>query len=124
MTLSKQLYIIISFIFFMIFTGNFIISVTNFKNYLIVESTTKSQDTATSLGMSLKSLIDDKTDSEIESTIRAIANRGFYKEIRLEDVEFTFSKKDLINKNSKLNNSYEIKSGNYQQHEYLHLSLT
>ncbi|MEA3554635.1 MAG: EAL domain-containing protein [Campylobacterota bacterium] len=110
MTLSKQLYIIISFIFFMIFTGNFIISVTNFKNYLIVESTTKSQDTATSLGMSLKSLIDDKTDSEIKSTIRAIANRGFYKEIRLEDVEFNFSKDDLIIKNSKLDDSYEIKN--------------
>ena len=109
MTLSKQLYIIISFIFFMIFTGNFIISVTNFKNYLVVESTTKSQDTATSLGMSLKSLIDNKTDSEITSIIRAIANRGFYKEIRLEDVEFTFSKDDLINKNEKLDNSYDIK---------------
>lgn len=109
MTLSKQLYIIISFIFFMIFTGNFIISVTNFKNYLIVESTTKSQDTATSLGMSLKLLIDDKTDSEITSTIRAIANRGFYKEIRLEDVEFYFSKEDLINRNSKLDSSYDIK---------------
>ena len=109
MTLSKQLYIIISFIFFMIFTGNFIISVTNFKNYLIVESTTKSQDTATSLGMSLKLLIDNKTDSEITSTIRAIANRGFYKEIRLEDVEFSFSKEDLINRNSKLDSSYDIK---------------
>ncbi|MCK5293680.1 MAG: GGDEF domain-containing protein, partial [Arcobacteraceae bacterium] len=98
MTLSKQLYIIISFIFLMIFTGNFIISVNNFKEYLQVESTTKSQDTATSLGMSLKSLIDDKTDAEITSIIRAIANRGFYKEIRLEDIDFVFTSSDLLNK--------------------------
>jgi len=92
MTLSKQLYIIISFIFFMIFAGNFIISVNNFRGYLESESITKSQDTATSLGMTLKSLIDDKTDPELKSTIRAIANRGFYKEIRLEDIEFNFTK--------------------------------
>ena len=109
MTLSKQLYLIISFIFFMIFSGNFIISVNNFKNYLYMESTTKAQDTATYLGMSLKSIIDDKTDPEIKSIISAIANRGFYKEIRLENVEFNFSANDLITANDKLDSSYKIK---------------
>ena len=96
MSLSKQLYLIISLIFLMIFTGNFIISVNNTKEYLQTESSTKAQDTATSLGMTLKSLLNDKTDPEIESIIKAISNRGFYKEIRLEDVEFTFSNMDLI----------------------------
>ncbi len=110
MTLSKQLYIIISFIFFMIFVGNFIISVNNFKDYLLEESTMKSQDTATSLGMNLKLLIKDKTDPEITSTIRAIANRGFYKEIRLEDIEFNFTEDDLINSNEKIDDSYDIKN--------------
>ncbi len=100
MSLSKQLYIIISIIFFMIFTGNFIISVKNTKEYLETESVTKAQDTATSLGMSLKNLIKDKKDPEIESTINAIANRGFYKEIRLEDVYFSIKDSDII-KNSK-----------------------
>ena len=42
MSLSKQLYIIIAIIFFMIFTGNFLISVKNTKEYLEVESITKS----------------------------------------------------------------------------------
>lgn len=96
MSLSKQLYIIISFIFFMIFAGNFIISVKNTKEYLELESTTKAQDTATSLGMTLKTFMDNKQDPEIVSIINAIANRGFYKEIRLEDVRFTFSDEDLI----------------------------
>ncbi len=100
MSLSKQLYIIISFIFLMIFTGNFIISVNNTKEYLEIESTTKAQDTATSLGMSLKSFMTNKKDPEIKSIISAIANRGFYKEIRLEDVSHTFSAQDLIDKSS------------------------
>jgi len=96
MSLSKQLYIIISFIFFIIFTGNFIITVNNTKEYLEIESTTKAQDTATSLGMGLKSLMSDKTNPEIQSIISAIANRGFYKEIRLEDVSSSFEQNDLI----------------------------
>jgi len=108
MTLSKQLYIIIFTIFFLIFTGNFLISVNNFKNYLEVESATKSQDTATSLGMSLKTLINNKHDSEITSIIRAISNSGFYKEIRLENIEFTFTKEKLL-ENSKFDSSYSIK---------------
>ena len=65
MSLSKQLYIIISIIFFMIFAGNFIISVKNTKEYLEIESITKAQDTATSLGMSLKTLLKDKYDPEM-----------------------------------------------------------
>jgi len=96
MSLSKQLYIIISIIFFTIFTGNFIISVKNTKEYLELESTTKAQDTATSLGMSIRPLIKQKDDPEIESIIKAISNSGFYKEIRLEDANFTISEYDLI----------------------------
>ncbi|MGE0051673.1 MAG: EAL domain-containing protein [Arcobacter sp.] len=105
MSLSKQLYIIISIIFFMIFTGNFIISVKNTKEYLESESLTKAQDTATSLGMSLKNLLKDKTNPEIESVINAIANRGFYKEIRLEDALFTIKESDIIKASKDLDDS-------------------
>ncbi|QKF81255.1 EAL domain-containing protein [Halarcobacter ebronensis] len=96
MSLSKQLYLIIAFIFFIIFSGNFLISVKNMKEYLELEATTKAQDTATSIGMSLRPLIKDKHDSEIESIIKAISNSGFYKEIRLEDADFTISSNDLM----------------------------
>jgi len=98
MSLSKQLYIIMSLIFFMIFTGNFIISVNNTKEYLETESITKAQDTATSLGMSLKPYMKDKKDPQIESIINAIANRGFYKQIRLDDISFKFTQEDLLKK--------------------------
>lgn len=111
MSLSKQLYIIIAFIFFIIFSGNFIISVKNTKEYLEVESVTKAQDTATSLGMSLRPLITDKYDPEIEIIIKAISNRGFYKEIRLEDADFTISKKELIESSTELDDSnWQIKA--------------
>jgi EAL domain-containing protein (putative c-di-GMP-specific phosphodiesterase class I)/GGDEF domain-containing protein len=80
----------------MIFTGNFIISVKNTKEYLQIESITKAQDTATSLGMSIKTLLKDKHNPEVESIINAIANRGFYKEIRLEDSFFNIKDSQLI----------------------------
>jgi EAL domain-containing protein (putative c-di-GMP-specific phosphodiesterase class I) len=105
MSLSKQLYIIIAFIFFVIFIGNFIISIKNTKEYLLTESSTKAQDTATSLGMSLKPLIKDKQDPEIESIIRVISNSGFYKEVRLEDADFTISQNELIGASTDLDDS-------------------
>ena len=105
MSLSKQLYIIISIIFILIFTGNFIISVKNTKEYLEIESITKAQDTATSLGMSLKTLLKDKYDPEIGSIINAIANRGFYKEIRLENSFFNIQDSDLIRASKDLDGS-------------------
>uniref|UniRef100_UPI004048CB03 bifunctional diguanylate cyclase/phosphodiesterase n=1 Tax=Aliarcobacter sp. TaxID=2321116 RepID=UPI004048CB03 len=105
MSLSKQLYIIISIIFLMIFTGNFIISVKNTKEYLEIESITKAQDTATSLGMSIKTLLKDKHNPEVESIINAIANRGFYKEIRLEDAFFIIKEKDILNASKDLDDS-------------------
>jgi EAL domain-containing protein (putative c-di-GMP-specific phosphodiesterase class I)/GGDEF domain-containing protein len=111
MSLSKQLYIIISFIFFMIFTGNFIISVKNTKEYLELESTTKAQDTATSLGMTLKAFMKDKQDPEIRSIIHAIANRGFYKEIRLEDVNIVITQEAIFSKiNQVMEEGWKISS--------------
>jgi len=93
----------------MIFTGNFVISVKNTKDYLETESVTKAQDTATSLGMTLKSFMQDKKDPEIESIIKAIANRGFYKEIRLEDIDFSFTNTQLIESSKDIEgNNWEI----------------
>jgi len=110
MSLSKQLYLIISFIFFMIFSGNFIISVNNFTEYLKIESKSKAQDTATSLGVRLKPLInEDVNDPEIGLIISAIANSGFYKEIRLEITQFEFTNEDLLIIHD-LDNTYQIRN--------------
>ena len=95
MSLAKQLYLIISFIFIAIFVGNFIITVHNTKEYLEEEISTKAQDAATSLGMSLKGLIKDVNDPEIVLTINAISDSGFYKEIRLEYPYYTITSEQL-----------------------------
>ena len=107
MSLSKQLYLIISIIFSIIFTCNFIINFKNTKKYLENELVTKAQDTAISLEMSLKNLLKNKSNPEIESIINTFANRGFYKEIRLEDNYFSLKDSDLI-KNS------DLKQGKWQ----------
>ncbi len=121
MSLSKQLYLIIAIIFFIIFSGNFIISVKNTKEYLEIESSTKAQDTATSLGLSLKPLIKDKQDPEIESIIRAISNSGFYKDVRLEDADFTITQKELIGASTELDDSNWIISGISVEPKYGHI---
>jgi EAL domain-containing protein (putative c-di-GMP-specific phosphodiesterase class I)/uncharacterized membrane protein len=96
MSLSKQLYFIISIIFLVIFIGNSVITIQNTKEYLKTESISKAQDTATSIGMILKSIISNKKDPEIKSTIMAISDSGFYESIRLEDMFYTFTDKELI----------------------------
>jgi len=96
MSLSKQLNFIVSFLFLVIFVGNSIITTQNTKEYLKLESITKAQDTATSIGMILKSLISNKKDPEIKLTITAIADSGFYESIRLEDMFYTFTNKELL----------------------------
>lgn len=55
--------------------------------------------------MSIRPLIKQKDDPEIESIIRAISNSGFYKEIRLEDANFIISKKQLLDASTQLDNT-------------------
>ena len=109
MRLSLQLYILITLIFLMVFIGNFYITIQNTKDYLKTEMTVKAKDTATSLGMILKSFINDKSDPEIELTINAISDSGFYKEIRLEDISYRINK-DIVAKSLFLNKEdFQIK---------------
>jgi len=92
MSLSKQLLILIAFIFFIIFSVNFILSMGNIKSYLEVESEFHVQDTATSLGLSLSPHMSDEQDPIIRTMMNAIFDMGYYKEMRLVDVDG----KDLV----------------------------
>jgi len=100
MSLSKQLLILIAFIFFIVFSVNFILSMGNIKSYLEVESEFHVQDTATSLGLSLSPHMADEQDPIIRTMMNAIFDMGYYKEMRLVDVDG----KDLV----KLTNSDKI----------------
>ncbi len=87
MSLSKQLLILITLIFLFIFSVNFFLSVGNIKSYLEVESEIHVQDTATSLGLSLSPYMTDVNDPIIRTMMNAIFDQGYYKEIRLTDVD-------------------------------------
>ncbi|MBF0255431.1 MAG: EAL domain-containing protein [Gammaproteobacteria bacterium] len=87
MSLSKQLLILISLLFFLIMTVNFVASVSNIRDYLEIEAQTHAQDTATSLGLSLQPYIGDPTDAMLEAMVVSIFDSGFYQEIRLSDME-------------------------------------
>lgn len=83
MTLSKQLIILISVLFLMIFSVNFIISVNNMRSYLQVESEVHAQDTATSLGLSLSPYIGNESDPVLKTMMDSIFDMGYYKELKL-----------------------------------------
>lgn len=87
MSLSKQLLILISGLFLIIFSVNFVLSVKNIRSYLEGESQIHAQDTATSLGLSLSPYMADENDPVLETMMKVIFDRGFYKEIKLVDVE-------------------------------------
>jgi EAL domain-containing protein (putative c-di-GMP-specific phosphodiesterase class I)/GGDEF domain-containing protein len=71
----------------MIFCLNFVLSVNNIRSYLEGEAEIHAQDTATSLGMSLSPHMAKGDDPIIETTIRAIFDRGYYQEIKLINIE-------------------------------------
>lgn len=87
MSLSKQLLILISSLFLMIFCVNFVISVNNIRDYLEGESESHAQDTATFLGLSLSPHMIKETDPIIETMMNALFDRGYYQEIKLVNVE-------------------------------------
>jgi EAL domain-containing protein (putative c-di-GMP-specific phosphodiesterase class I)/GGDEF domain-containing protein len=87
MTLSRQLLLLISALFLMIFSVNFISSVNNTREYLEGEAEVHAQDTATSLGLSLSHYMAEETDPVIQTMMNAIFDMGYYQEIKLVNVE-------------------------------------
>ena len=87
MSLSKQLLVLLTLIFLIVFSVNFIMSMNNIRSYLQGESEVHVQDTATSLGLSLSPHMADETDPILRTMMNAIFDTGYYKEMRLLDVD-------------------------------------
>jgi len=87
MSLSKQLLLLLSALFLMIFSVNFVLSVNNIRGYLEGEAEVHAQDTATSLGLSLSPYMVNEKDPVIETMMNAIFDMGYYQEIKLVNVE-------------------------------------
>lgn len=96
MSLNTQLRIFLLIIFTIVFSGNFLISVNDSKQFLQSESYSRAHDTSTSLALSLSPLMKDMSDPEIASLISIVANRGFFKEIRLDSVAVKYSAQQLL----------------------------
>jgi len=84
MTLSKQLILLITFLFLLIFVGTLGISVHNTRSSLNQQLESSAQDTATSLGLSLTPAIAEKDNALVIAKVSAIFDRGYYEEITVE----------------------------------------
>ncbi|MFT7414457.1 MAG: EAL domain-containing protein (putative c-di-GMP-specific phosphodiesterase class I) [Methylophagaceae bacterium] len=87
MSLSKQLLLLISIIFFIVFSVNIALSMSNIRSYLEVESGVHVQNTATSLGLSISPYMTNEEDPIIRTMMNAIFDMGYYKEMTLVDVD-------------------------------------
>ncbi len=92
MSLSKQLLMLITVLFLILFSGNFALSMISIKSYLEGEARGHAQDTATSLGLSLSPYISNTSDPIIKIMTSAIFDMSYYKNIRLVDA----NNKELI----------------------------
>ena len=87
MSLRQQLIWLVSVIFLMVSAITFYISINNIKSYLETESQINSQNTATSLGLSLSPYISNPQDTILETMVNTIFDHGYYLKIELTDGE-------------------------------------
>ncbi|BBN58674.1 EAL domain-containing protein [Hydrogenovibrio marinus] len=87
MSLSKQMILFIAGMLMILLVGTFILNFNNTKTFLEHQLVSHSQDTATSLGLSLSSVADGEDTSSMETMINAVFDRGYYSMIALYDVD-------------------------------------
>ncbi|HEC12655.1 MAG TPA: EAL domain-containing protein [Acidiferrobacteraceae bacterium] len=83
MPLARQLAIIISILFALVFMGTLLISLSNTRTYLQAQLQSHAQDTATSLGLSLVPILAKKDIVHMETMVNSIFDPGYYREIRI-----------------------------------------
>ncbi|MBI4938325.1 MAG: EAL domain-containing protein [Nitrosomonadales bacterium] len=86
MTLLRQLIIVIATLFTLLFAGSVAINIHNTRTYLNEQLRSISQDTATSLGLSLSPHMEKGEMAIVESMINATADGGYYSEVAITDV--------------------------------------
>ncbi len=86
MTLLRQLIIVIVTIFILLFMGIFAINVHNTRDFLNSQLETVSQDTATSLGLTLSPHMIEEDAVVVESLASAVFDSGYYQEVLVLDM--------------------------------------
>jgi diguanylate cyclase (GGDEF)-like protein len=87
MTLLRQLVIVIVTLFILLFAGTLLLSISNTRDYLNQQLRTITQDTATSLGLSLSPPMADKDMAVVDSMVSAVSDSGYYRQVVVIDVE-------------------------------------
>lgn len=87
MTLLRQLTMVIVVLFALLFVGTTAISVHNTRSYLNVQLHTISQDTATSLGLSLSPHMAENDRVIVESMVNAVFDSGYYRTVVIRSIE-------------------------------------
>ncbi|MES9873345.1 MAG: EAL domain-containing protein [Candidatus Sedimenticola sp. 6PFRAG7] len=87
MTLSRQLVLLVFVLLMLVFVGTFFISVQNTRSYLQNQLESHAQDAATSLGLSISAHLADGDEATVTVMTDAIFDRGFYRMVRVEDIE-------------------------------------
>ena len=87
MSLSRQMIIFIAVMVLALLLVTFALNLNHTKNFLQEQLKSHSQDTATSLGLSLSTIPDPEDISSMETMINAVFDRGYYAHINLSDMD-------------------------------------
>jgi diguanylate cyclase (GGDEF)-like protein len=87
MTLLRQLVIVIVTLFILLFIGTLLLSINNTRTYLNDQLRTISQDTATSLGLTLTPPMADKDMAVVDRMVSAVSDSGYYREVVVSDID-------------------------------------
>lgn len=85
MTLFRQLVILLAAVCLLVVAGSFVVTVQNSRGYLQEQLSSHAQDTATSLGLSLRPALMQHDLPLAETMVSAIFDRGYYRRIVLID---------------------------------------
>jgi len=86
MSLSKQLYLGLTLVLSLVFFGSLWINVDNTRHYINDQLSSHAQDTATSLGLSLKPFIGNPDDLPmVDGMMNAIFDSGYYQNMILKN---------------------------------------
>lgn len=87
MTLYRQLLIFTLLLFFVLFAGTWFSKLNSTRTFLQDQLESHAQDTATSLGLSISPYMEQHDLPAVETMINAVFDRGYYRTVRLTDVE-------------------------------------
>lgn len=87
MTLIKKMALGVLFMLFLVFIGTYIITMNNARNFFIEQIESNSQDTATSLGLSLSQSLINRDLPTMNAMTQAVFDRGYFSSIVVKDIK-------------------------------------